>query len=153
MARDAMRIEGFARRTVSAPTSRTDPTGEPAVGPGTSQTTRDALTSVVRTLFDMGMPSHEIGAVVGADQPILVHRYLVLHGERLAERLAGQLQILARIEQTLTRAMLDHTRACESRGLSNSRPPARSESNEGRIAISVPASDARPDRQRLPWLR
>lgn len=109
MARDAMRIEGFARRTVSAPISRTDPTGEPAVGPGTSQMTRDALTSVVRTLFDMGMPSHEIGAVVGADQPMLVHRYLGLHGERLAERLADQLQILARIEQTLNRAMLDRS--------------------------------------------
>ena len=118
MARDAMRIEGFARRTVTAPTSRTDPTGEPAVGPGTSQATRDALTPVVRTLFDMGMPSHEIGAVVGADQPMLVHRYLELHGERLAERLANQLQILARIEQTLNRAMLDRarrtTRRCPS---------------------------------------
>lgn len=84
--------------------------------PRTAQAARGAPTSVVGTLLDLGMPSHEIGAVVAADQPILVHRYLELHGERLTERLADQLQILAALEQILHRALLDRSRQTATAG-------------------------------------
>jgi hypothetical protein len=111
-----MRIDRFPRRATSALASGSDPNGEPAVVPRTAQAARDALTSVVGTLLDLGMPSQEIAAVVAADQPILVHRYLELHGERLTERLAGQLQILARLDQTLHRALLDRSRQTATAG-------------------------------------
>jgi hypothetical protein len=116
MARDAMRIDRFSPRATSAPASGSDPNGEPVVVPRTAQAARDALTSVVATLLDLGMPSHEIAAVVAADQPILVHRYLELHGERLTERLADQLQILGRLEQTLHRALLGRSRQTATAG-------------------------------------
>ena len=110
-----MRIDRFSTRAASAPASGSDPNGERAVVPRTAQAARDVLTSVVGTLLDMGMPSHEIAAMVAADQPVVVHRYLELHRERLAEQLAYQLQILARIEGILTRAIL----ALESQGPSS----------------------------------
>lgn len=109
-----MRIDRFSTRAASTPASGSDPNGERAVVPRTAQAARDVLTSVVGTLLDLGMPSHEIAAVVAADQPV-VHQYLDLHRERLAEQLADQLQILARIEGILTRAIL----ALESRGPSS----------------------------------
>jgi hypothetical protein len=105
-----MRSDPFSPHEASVPASGSDPNGEPAVVPRTAQAARDAHTSVVGTLIDLGMPSHEIAAVAAADQPILVHRYLELHGERLTERLAAQLQILARIDQILHRALLDRSR-------------------------------------------
>jgi hypothetical protein len=111
-----MRSDPFSPRAVSAPASGSDPNGEPAVVPRTVQAARDVLASVVGTLLDLGMPSHEIVAVVAADQPILVHRYLELHGERLTERLADQLQILAAQEQTLHRALLDRSRQTTTAG-------------------------------------
>ena len=110
MARDAMRIDPFSPRAASAPAQGSDPKDEPAIVPRTALAARDSLTSVVETLLDLGMPSHEIAAVVAADQPMLIHRYFELHGERLTERLADQLQILARTEQTLHRALLDRSR-------------------------------------------
>lgn len=135
MARDAMKSDPFSPRATSAPASASDPNGEPAVVPWTAQAAWDALTSVVGTLLDLGMPCHEIAAVVAADQPILVHRYLELHGERLTERLADQLQILVRLEQTLHRALLDRSRQTATAGSPCSRgvsrrprrlPPSRS---------------------------
>ena len=116
MARDEMSIDRFSRRATSAPASGSDPNGEQAAVPRTAQAAWDALTSVVGTLLDLGMPSQEIAAVVAADQPILVHRYLELHGERLTERLADQLQILARLEQTLHRAHLDRSHQTATAG-------------------------------------
>ena len=112
MARDGTTIDRFSPRATSAPAQGSDPKDEPAIVPRTGQAARDVLTSVVGTLLDLGMPSQEIAAVVAADRPILVHRYLELHGERLRERLADQLQILARLEQTLHRALLD--RSCQT---------------------------------------
>jgi hypothetical protein len=116
VARDEMRIDRFSPRATSALAQGSDPNGEPAAVPRTAQAARDALTSVVGTLLDLGMPSQEIAAVVAADQPILVHRYLELHGERLTERLADQLQILARLEQTLHRAHLDRSHQTATAG-------------------------------------
>jgi hypothetical protein len=68
---------------------------------GTLHAVQDELTSVVGILLDLGMPPHEVDAIMATDQPVHVHRYLELHGERLAERLSDQLETLARIEQTL----------------------------------------------------
>jgi DNA-binding transcriptional MerR regulator len=50
---------------------------------------------------DQGMPSEEIDAILGADDPELVRRYFELHRERLDERLADQRRALARLEQLL----------------------------------------------------
>ena len=55
------------------------------------------------------MPGPEIDVIVAADQPRIARRYIELHGERLAERLADQLQILACIEGILTRRILDRS--------------------------------------------
>jgi hypothetical protein len=134
VARDEMRIDRFSPRATRALAQGSDPNGEPAAVPRTAQAARDALTSVVGTLLDLGMPSQEIAVVVAADQPILVHRYLELHGERLTERLADQLQILARLEQTLHRAHLDRSHQTATAGSLCSRdvprlrrsPPCRS---------------------------
>jgi hypothetical protein len=111
-----MTIDRFAPRATSAPAQGSDPNGEPAIVPRTALAARAALTSVVGTLLDLGMPSQEIAAVVAADQPILVHRYLELHGERLTERLADHRQILAHVEQTLHRALLDRSRQTATAG-------------------------------------
>jgi hypothetical protein len=111
VARGAMRIDGSRTANGERLDSRADPTSEPAVGPGMTRAARDALAFVVRTLFVLDMPSDEISAIVDADQQMLVHRYLELHAERLRERLADQLQILARIEQILDRAILDRSQS------------------------------------------
>jgi hypothetical protein len=71
-----------------------------------SQRARDVLTSAVQ-LGDLDMPPDEVQAIVAADQPAIVHRHIELHGERLAERLADQLQALARLERILSRAILE----------------------------------------------
>jgi hypothetical protein len=47
------------------------------------------------------MPCGEIHAVLTADDPELVRRYLELHLERLEERLSDQRRTLAALEQIL----------------------------------------------------
>ena len=55
--------------------------------------------SAIRVLIDQGMPSTEIGSILGSDGPELVR-------ERLEERLAEQRAELDRIEQLLLEALV-----------------------------------------------
>lgn len=56
-------------------------------------------------LRHLGMPGHEIRAILGADDPATVHRLLELHEERLEELLAEQRRTLAALERSLTEAI------------------------------------------------
>lgn len=58
---------------------------------------------VAKTLRLQGMPIEEIRVVLTADDPVVVHRYLELHHERLDERLAEQRRNLASLERSLSR--------------------------------------------------
>jgi hypothetical protein len=58
-------------------------------------------------LLDHEMPADEIGAVLAADDPEVVRRYLELHRERLEERLAEQRRGLATVERVLAAAILE----------------------------------------------
>jgi hypothetical protein len=53
------------------------------------------------------MPPDEIRAVLSADDPELVRRYIELHSERMEERLAEWVRTLRRIETSMTNAMFD----------------------------------------------
>jgi len=66
--------------------------GEPSLSPSGS------IAWAISVLKDQGMPSEEIVAILGADDPVLVSRYLELHRERFEEHLAAQRRTLARIE-------------------------------------------------------
>ena len=55
-------------------------------------------------LRDQGMPPEEIDAILGADDPEVVRRYLELHEERLEERLADQRRSIGRLMQVITPA-------------------------------------------------
>lgn len=55
-------------------------------------------------LRDQGMPPEEIDAILGADDPEVVRRYLELHEERLEERLADQRRSIGRLMQVVTPA-------------------------------------------------
>jgi hypothetical protein len=59
----------------------------------------------VELLRAQRMPRNEIGAVLEADDPEEIRRRLELHGERLQERLADQLEELLRAERLLTEAL------------------------------------------------
>jgi hypothetical protein len=48
------------------------------------------------------MPLEEIRAMLAADDPMVVHRYLELHRERLDEWVADQRRNLASIEAAFT---------------------------------------------------
>jgi len=65
---------------------------------------RDALVSAIEVLRDLDMPPDEVDAVVSADQPVIVHRYMELHRERLEERLADQVRTLESVKRILTPA-------------------------------------------------
>jgi DNA-binding transcriptional MerR regulator len=54
-----------------------------------------------------GMPSKEIRAILAAQDPELVHRYMELHRERLEEQLDEQLRTLDRLEPRLTEMVLE----------------------------------------------
>ena len=56
---------------------------------------------VAKTLRRQGMPIEEIRVVLTADDPVVVHRYLELHRERLDERFAEQRRNLASLERSL----------------------------------------------------
>jgi hypothetical protein len=66
---------------------------------------RDVIAWAARTLRRYEMPSEEISAVLGADKPELVRRYMELHRERLEERLADQLRALNGLERLLVQAI------------------------------------------------
>jgi hypothetical protein len=88
-------------RSFRAPTSRGSggPRDEPIpIG-------RDAIAWAARTLRRYEMPPDEISAVLGADNPEIVRRYMELHRERLEERLAEQLRALTGLERLLVQAI------------------------------------------------
>jgi hypothetical protein len=55
------------------------------------------------------MPSKEIRAILAAEDPELVHRYMELHRERLEEQLDEQLRTLDRLEPRLTEMVLERS--------------------------------------------
>jgi hypothetical protein len=76
------------------------------IGPEDANAQREPR--VIRILYELGMPPEDIRALVAAGDPVVVHRYIELHGGRLAERLAHRLQTLVRLEKTLNNAILEH---------------------------------------------
>jgi hypothetical protein len=59
------------------------------------------------TLRRQNMPREEIRAVLAADDPEVIRRYLELHQERLEEWQLEQRWTLARVERFLRRAILE----------------------------------------------
>lgn len=90
---------------------------------------RDALVSAIEVLRDLDMPPDEVDAVVATDQPVIVHRYMELHRERLEERLADQVRTLERVKRILSPAISE----------ADSRPPAKRPSSEGARSLRGPA--------------
>jgi hypothetical protein len=72
------------------------------------------------TPHELDRPPEDIQALVAAGDRLVVHRCIELHAERLAERLADQLQTLVRLKRTLTITTL-------GRGPASRRPPPRPE--------------------------
>jgi len=66
----------------------------------------DAIAWAVRTLRRHQMLPEEIIAVLDADDPELVRRYMELHREWLEERLADTLRTLAGLERFLVQAVV-----------------------------------------------
>ncbi len=62
---------------------------------------RDLVGEAEATLAEQGMPADEIRVVLGADDPLIVRRYLELHRERLIERLDEQRLAVDRVERLL----------------------------------------------------
>ncbi len=58
--------------------------------------------AIARALRRHQMPTEEILAVLGTEDPAVVHRYIELHRERLEERLAQQLRELTEVEHVLS---------------------------------------------------
>lgn len=67
----------------------------------------DSSSRIDAVLRDLDMPPDEVDAVVAADQPVIVHRYLELHRERLQERLADQVRMLEHLEGVLSQELLE----------------------------------------------
>ena len=65
---------------------------------------RSEISWIAAALREHEMPAEEVGVVVGADDPEIVRRYFELHRERLQERLADRLVVLADLERRLTDA-------------------------------------------------
>ena len=61
-----------------------------------------------RVLGCQEMPSEEIDAILAADDPEVVRRYLELHRERLEERLAGRFRELDEVEAHLVARTATH---------------------------------------------
>ena len=59
------------------------------------------LARATQVLRDQGMPPEEIDAILGADDPGVIRRYLELHVERLEERLADQRRSIGRLMQVI----------------------------------------------------
>jgi hypothetical protein len=66
-------------------------------------------------LRDQGMPPEEIDAILGADDPEVIRRYLELHTERLEERLADQCRTIGRLIQVVTPPKGDRRRRATRR--------------------------------------
>ncbi|HKZ75685.1 MAG TPA: hypothetical protein VJ259_03380 [Actinomycetota bacterium] len=65
----------------------------------------DPMTWAAITLRHHDMPSEEIRAILEAEDPEIVRRYLELHGERLEEKVAEQRRTLAFLERFLADAI------------------------------------------------
>ncbi len=61
------------------------------------------------TLRRLMMPEAEIRAALAADDPVILRRYLELHGERLQERVQEQQRVLGSLERSLTEAILERS--------------------------------------------
>ena len=61
----------------------------------------ESIAWAIEVLRDQAMPLEEIDAILWADDPELVRRYLDLHRERLEERLSDQRRMLVRLEAVL----------------------------------------------------
>lgn len=81
-----------------------------AVAPGPVLPRADRATWARTVLADQGMPEREIAAVLTTAEPDTVHRYMELHAERLEERLAAQLRVLAEIERVTADAASSRSR-------------------------------------------
>lgn len=68
---------------------------------------RRSIAWAVGTLHDHEMPADEIRAVLAAEDPEVVRRYLELHRERLQDRVANQRRTLVSVERSLTAAILE----------------------------------------------
>jgi hypothetical protein len=79
----------------------------------------DAEARVIQVLRALGMAPDDAATLVAAEDPVVVHRYIELHGELLAELLADQLQMLDRLERTLNDAIVDRRSASLSSGWSS----------------------------------
>jgi hypothetical protein len=66
-------------------------------------------------LRDQGMPPEEIDAILGADDPEVIRRYLELHRERLEERLADQRRTIGRLIQVIASPKGDRRRPATRR--------------------------------------
>jgi len=62
-----------------------------------------------RALRRQEMPLEEISAVLTADDPEIVRRYIELHRERLEERLVDHLRTLDRLERLLAKTVAGST--------------------------------------------
>lgn len=69
----------------------------------------DPIASATRTLREQGMTPEEIEAVLAAEEPEVLRRYMELHRERLDERLAAERRALAGLERFLALAILERT--------------------------------------------
>lgn len=65
----------------------------------------DPMAWAIITLRHHDMPSEEIRAILEADDPEIVRRYLELHGERLEEKLAEKRRSLACLQRFLADAI------------------------------------------------
>lgn len=67
----------------------------------TLPTLRSRAFHTARALRRMQMPRREVRAVLRTEDPLVVHRYFELHGERLQEWVADQRRSMAVVERTL----------------------------------------------------
>jgi hypothetical protein len=67
---------------------------------------RTSMAWAVETLMLSGMPAEEIRAVLSADDPATVRRFLELHRERLEEGVAEHRRRLASLERCLIEAIV-----------------------------------------------
>jgi hypothetical protein len=102
-------VAGISRRpdTDSPPTDGLNPSASGSVA------------WAISTLRDQGMPPEEIATILGTAEPLMVHRYLELHWERLEEQLGEQRRTLGRLEELLTARSIEATAlSLETRGRS-----------------------------------
>jgi hypothetical protein len=73
------------------------------------------IASAADTLRDLKMPADAVGAVLGTDDPEIVHRRIELHRELLEERLDEQRRALALLERLLIDAISERRHGSVSR--------------------------------------